>query len=140
MNITLTTKLDNVNWEELSEVFIKAPLSPREPSVIKKTFTNSMFKVMAFDDDKIIGAVRAISDGVSHAVIYDLVLLPEYQKKGIGKQMMNKLLNDSKVKTYMLYSVPGKEKFYEQFGFNTMKTAMARFSNPDKARGHGYIV
>lgn len=35
--------------------------------------------------------------------------------------------------------VPGREKFYERFGFRRMTTAMAIFENPEQAYAHGYL-
>jgi hypothetical protein len=38
-----------------------------------------------------------------------------------------------------LYAVPGKETFYEGFGFRRMTTAMAIFEDPTKAYANGYL-
>ena len=39
----------------------------------------------------------------------------------------------------LLYAVPGKEAFYQRFGFRRMRTAMAIFEHPQQAAEHDYI-
>jgi|SRR5579859_4317409 len=87
----------------------------------------------------LIGAGRAITDGIRYAVIFDVVVLPEYQKRGIGKQIMEYLIRYSKAANVLLHAVPGREEFYSKLGFRRMKTAMARFKDPEIQRERGYI-
>jgi predicted N-acetyltransferase YhbS len=64
-----------------------------------------------------------------------MVVLPEYQGKGIGKGMLDRLCDKLPVENIILYSVPGREGFYMKCGFKKMRTAMARLnkfmSDPD---------
>jgi ribosomal protein S18 acetylase RimI-like enzyme len=85
------------------------------------------------------GAGRALTDGVRFAVIFDVVVLPEYQGRGIGKQIMAFLAERSKAPNILLHAVHGKEGFYRKLGYRKMTTAMARFENPDAQRQRGYI-
>lgn len=55
----------------------------------------------------------------------------------IGISSLLHLVQTAKVDVVMLYSVPGKEKFYEQFGFRKMKTAMVITPSEDEARKRG---
>ena len=86
-----------------------------------------------------IGAGRALTDGIRFAVIFDVVVLPEYQGRGIGKQIMTFLVERSKAPNILLHAVAGKEGFYQKLGFRKMTTAMARFENPEAQRERGYI-
>jgi predicted N-acetyltransferase YhbS len=87
----------------------------------------------------LIGAGRAITDGLRYSVIFDVVLLPEYQGRGIGKQIMEFLADKSKGLTVLLYAMPGKEGFYSKLGYRKMKTAMAKFPNPEVQQKNGFI-
>ncbi|MDL1893438.1 GNAT family N-acetyltransferase, partial [Sphingobacteriales bacterium CHB3] len=62
----------------------RAPLGKRDPDFVEKTYRGSYVYCFVEDNGKLIGAGRAISDGVSNSAIYDVVVLPEYQGKGIG--------------------------------------------------------
>lgn len=140
MEITLSTNIDRISWLELAVVFERAPLGKkRDPELLETAFRNSLLRVFAFDGSVLVGAGRALSDGVWRAAIYDVAVLPEYQGKGIGSKIIQHLVQTAQVDVITLYSVPGKEKFYEQFGFRKMKTAMIITPNEAEARKRGLI-
>ncbi len=73
---------------------------------------------------KTIGMGRIISDGVSDAYIQDLVVLPEFRDKGIGKQLVQFLLKrckDNGILWIGLIAEPDKDGFYSTMGFKQMK-------------------
>ena len=96
---------------------------------------NTPFSITAFDNDNVIGIGRIIGDGALIWYIQDVIVLPEYQGKGIGKTIMNYLIEYAKSNsvpnedfTIGLMSAKGKEAFYEKFGF---------VSRPRENRGAG---
>lgn len=140
MEIILSTNIDSVSWEELARVFELAPLGKkRDPEKLEVAFRNSLLRVFAFHGTELVGAGRALSDGVWRAAIYDVAVLPEYQGRGVGSKIIRHLIQAANVDVVMLYSVPGKEKYYERFGFKKMKTAMAIFPSEEEARKRGLI-
>jgi len=48
-------------------------------------FINSTLVVSAWENERLIGAVRVLSDKMFRSIIYDLLFLPQFQNKGIGK-------------------------------------------------------
>jgi len=73
---------------------------------------------------KAIGMGRIISDGVSDAYMQDLVILPEYQKFGFGKKLVEKLVKycqQHQITWVALISEPGQDGFYSKIGFKKMK-------------------
>ena len=71
----------------------------------------------------------------------DIAILPDYQGRGPGKEMVGRLVRLSAGhKKIIPYSVPGTEAFYEGFGFRRTTTAMAIFEDPDTAFAKGYIA
>ena len=74
---------------------------------------------------KAVGMGRLLSDGVSDAYIQDLVVLNEYRGRGIGKYLVNELVNYCKSKKIMwigLIAEPNQDNFYEKLGFKKMKS------------------
>ena len=87
---------------------------------------NSAFLISAVHDDKTIGLARVVGDGGYVIIIVDVIVLPEYQGKGIGKTMMQKVMeyiNNSMQEEQFVFvnlmAAKGRESFYSQFGFET---------------------
>ena len=73
---------------------------------------------------KTIGMGRIISDGASDAYIQDLIIIPEYRNKGIGKQLVQFLLKcckDNGILWIGLIAEPDQDGFYSTIGFKQMK-------------------
>jgi GNAT superfamily N-acetyltransferase len=137
--IRYTQDLTAVDWQEAAEIFRQAPLGTREPEKLARAFRNSDACVVVYDDQRLIGLARALCDGEYQAAVYDVVLLPEYQGRQIGKLMMERLCEQLPVPNIILYAVPGREGFYRKCGFNKMLTAMAVLSPGMAQPGRGYL-
>jgi len=96
-----------------------------DPSAIKQLIAGSFAFAVAVNPSsgKAIGMGRIISDGVSDAYIQDLVVLSEYRGQGIGKQLVNALLDRCLSKGMLwigVISEPEQDGFYSSLGFKTM--------------------
>ena len=141
MTVTWTDTLDTVDWNELSELYRKAPLGNKSPERLKTVFTNSMFRRFGYEDGVLVAAGRALADGMDCSYICDVAILPSHQGRGLGDALISHLVELSRGHAkIILYSVPGKEAFYARYGFRRMTTAMAVFQDPDKATAQGYLA
>ena len=79
------------------------------------------------DAKKVVGFITAISDGVISAYIPLLEVLPEYQKNGIGKELVTRMLNSLK-DLYMIDLLCNEElqRYYEKFGMRSATGAFIR--------------
>lgn len=96
------------------------------PSIsdIKEALKNSFYTVCVIYNGKFIAMGRIVQSSNMCFFIKDVAVLPEYQGKGVGKLLIENMLEFIKNempygwKTYVeLISVHGKEGFYERFGF-----------------------
>ncbi len=141
MSLTWSHSIDQLDWNELAALYHAAPLGTKTPAGLKTAFTNSMFRCFVYENGRLVGAGRALADGVDCSYICDVALLPSHQGQGIGKQIVAELLKlSSGYRKVILYSVPGKEPFYKKFGFRRMTTAMAIFENQQQALERGYLA
>ena len=130
----------SIDWNELAHLYKIAPLGNKNPNDLKIAFSNSMYKCFVYGETKLIGVGRAIADGVDVSYLCDVAVHPEYQRRGIGKQIVRKLLEFSTgYNKILLFTSMGKEPFYSKLGFDKMTTAMAIFKNRERVLEMGLI-
>lgn len=95
----------------------------------KKALENSLFTIVAIDDDKILGMGRIVGDGAVICYVQDLVIIPEAQGRGVGRIIMERLTEYVKSiqleGTEMMLDLmcaKGRETFYENLGFISRPT------------------
>ncbi|MFH0728410.1 MAG: GNAT family N-acetyltransferase [Pseudomonadota bacterium] len=140
MDLSVKYGTKHLDWEEVCNLIRRAPLGTRDPEKLRYAAESSHTVCSAFMGDRLLGFGRAISDGQYQSAIYDVVVIPEMQNRGIGKSIMKALLSClPKETTVLIYSAPGKEGFYRPFGFCNLKTGMGLFPNPELSRSKGYL-
>ncbi|HPQ45422.1 MAG TPA: GNAT family N-acetyltransferase [Syntrophales bacterium] len=129
----------DVDWNTVSEILKRVGMTHYEPDVHRRAFEASYAKVFVYQSDQLIGFGRAISDGVFQAAIYDCAVHPEFQGRGIGKIIIETIMQSIQHCNAILYASPGKEGFYQRYGFRKMKTGMAYFQKSETMRDRGFI-
>ena len=138
MNFKLHNDFPSVNPEKLQDVYASVGWMNHNADIITKVFNASTHVTFAMDNDRVIGFGRALSDGVFNAAIYDVVVHADYQGMGIGRMIMNDLLQHlQNISCVHLISTTGNEDFYRSAGLKKAKTSMARYLNP--ARSEEYL-
>lgn len=64
----------------------------RQPAMLQTAYKNSLYILGAYADEKLVGIIRAVGDGVSIVFLQDLLVLPDYQRQGIGTKLMQAVL------------------------------------------------
>ncbi len=108
------------------------------PEKHKKAFAASYCTVFLYDQDKMVGFGRAISDGSYQTAIYDCAVVKAYQGKGLGKKIVQEIILHLQGCNIILYASPGQEGFYGKLGFRKMKTGMAYFINRESMSEKGF--
>jgi GNAT superfamily N-acetyltransferase len=129
-----------VDWDELSELYRVAPLGVKPPAALATVFGNSMFVRLVYSDDGLVGAGRALADGLDCAYIADVAVHPDHQGRGLGRAIIERLVAAAAGhKKIILYANPGAEGFYARLGFLPMNTAMAIWHDPAAAIESGIL-
>jgi ribosomal protein S18 acetylase RimI-like enzyme len=139
MELRIQTDTTNIDWERIPEILKEVGMNFHPADKHERAFANSRSVVFIFDGEALIGFGRAISDGECQAAIYDVAVLPAYQGKGIGRMIVQNLVQQTPNCNFILYASPGKEQFYEKENFRKMKTGMALFANAERMRERGFI-
>ncbi len=110
--------LDNIRPDALTGFFVGWP-NPPSPEILWRLLHKSAFRVLAVDIESgnVVGFINAISDGVLSAYIPLLEVLPSYQKRGIGGELVRQML-DRLNHLYMIDVCCDEhlEGFYSRFG------------------------
>jgi GNAT superfamily N-acetyltransferase len=130
MNITYTNA---ITVEDYNMLIDAVGWGTRDPDKVRMALDRTDYLVVAQADNRTIGMARVMQDGLQ-ALVMDVAVLPAYQKQGIGKEMMKRVMayldsisRDGGVFVNLM-SALGRESFYQQFGFER---------RPNEHRGPG---
>ncbi len=90
------------------------------PAMLEAAYRGSLKILAARDGDRLVGIVRMVGDG--HTIIYiqDILVLPDYQGRGIGKGLLSAAVDQYKdvyQKVLLTDNRPQTIQFYERSGF-----------------------
>lgn len=92
----------------------------QRPEMLRRAFAGSLCTLCAYDGGRIAGLVRAVGDGASVLYVQDLLVLPEYQRRGLGGRLLRELLArypDVYQTVLLTDDTPEHAAFYEHAGF-----------------------
>ena len=111
-----------VTVEEAIDLYIRSTLGERRPVDNKETFEamlkNANLTITAWDQDKLIGISRSLTDFAYVAYLADLAVDQQYQRMGIGKELIaqtQKRLGPNCM--IVLLAAPKANEYYEHIGF-----------------------
>ena len=96
-----------------------------QPQMLEKALSHSLVIYLALDGDAVVGLIRLVGDGFSSVFVQDLIVLPSYQRKGIGRALMKEALEDYKDVYQVQLVTEQTEKtlvFYRSMGFEILST------------------
>jgi len=108
-----------VNYDGLMKLFNQAGWSDKTSDLdrLHLMVENSQIVVTAWEEGKMIGFARCVTDYVFNGQINNVIVDQEYRGMGIGKELVSKILTDSNKVTYILRGDPDNIDFYKQIGF-----------------------
>ena len=96
-----------------------------QPEMLEQALSHSLAIYVALDGDAVVGLIRLVGDGFSSVLVQDLIVLPSYQRQGIGSALMKQALEDFKEVYQVQLATEQTEKnvgFYRSMGFETLST------------------
>ena len=123
MNIIYIDNKKDLPPEQLNKLFVAVGWSDgsETPDMIQKGYripwVNSTIVISAWDNERLIGAVRVLSDTMFRSIIYDLMVLPEYPNKGIGKELVKRCIGHFPNSEWLVQTTKEISNYYEKNGF-----------------------
>lgn len=90
------------------------------PRQLEQAFHQSLFVIAAYDDEELVGLIRAVGDGLTIVFIQDLLVYPHYQRQGIGRNLLEQTLERFKDIYQIQLATEQSDKnlaFYRELGF-----------------------
>ncbi len=118
----IITPEEFINILKNSTLGLRRPIDDSE--TIKGMIDNADIIITALLDDKIVGVARAITDFNYCCYLSDLAVDTNYQNRGIGKQLINKVQEQLNRKCkIILLSAPDATEYYPKIGFTQHNSA-----------------
>lgn len=99
----------------------------RSPEQIRLAIEQSNLLAHAWEGNRLVGTARVLTDGVYYATLWDVIVDPEFQGRGIGTALVRRAIEpflDRGFSFIALFSAVGREGFYERLGFRPHPRAM----------------
>ena len=115
---------DTMTGEEYNEMRLSVDWKPITEGQARRGLEHTTFLAAARDDGKIVAMGRMLFDFGYTAYLGDVIVRPEYQGRGIGKKIVEHLINQTMEAAhenerimFILGAAKDKEGFYEKLGF-----------------------
>lgn len=114
-----TELIQAVGWERYTNM-----------EVLAAALAGSLFGVVAVHEGRIIGTGRILGDGARHFTLNDIMVHPDFQRRGVGTAIVDALMDylneHAPRKAYIhLFTEKAKAPFYERYGFGTPFTGLS---------------
>ena len=115
---------ENITIEEFLEIIESVGFKTYSKEQVEKALKNTMYMVKAKIDNKVVGIGRVVGDYSIVCCLSDICVRPEYQGKGIGLKIVNRLremieegVKEGEKMQIELTPTAGNEEFYKKAGF-----------------------
>lgn len=113
---------EKINMEEIKALYTSVGWTnyTDHPEMLKNAYEHSLKIYGAYVEGKLAGIIRVVGDGYSILYIQDILIFPEYQRKGIGTKLLKKILDEYDEvyqKILLTDNKPDTVAFYKSLGF-----------------------
>lgn len=127
-----------IDLQQLQALFQAAAFWAKERSQedLAVAIAHSDPVVTVWDRERLIGFARALSDGIYRATLWDVVIHPDYQGRGLGSKLVETILSHPKLsrveRVYLMTT--HQQQFYEKIGFQpNATTTMVLYNSASEA-------
>lgn len=124
-DLAIKEGLDGLTPARISTLYRRAPLlrPVGSPEQVWKMFENASLVLTAWHNSHLIGIARVLTDGVLYSYLCDLAVEPDVQRLGVGKALINEVLERCKGTELVLRDSDISASYYEYLGFKRVENA-----------------
>lgn len=126
--LTLRDTLDGLSPARIATLYRRAPLLRKTDNADRlwRAFEASSLVLTLWESDRLVGLARVLTDGVSTAYLCDLAVEPDVQGAGVGKRLIDEVLERCRGAELVLRDSNLSTGFYERLGFEPVDNAWVR--------------
>lgn len=126
--LTIRIGLEGLTPARIATLYRRAPLlrPVDDASKVWQMFEQSSFVLAAWDKQQLVGIARVLSDGVLYSYLCDLAVEPDVQGKGVGKALINAVVEQCKGTELVLRDSDISSTYYAHLGFERVENAWVR--------------
>ena len=118
MTITYDDTRKDLPCEQLQRLFMSAGWSDgSNTAYMNQPFIHSTLVISAWENERLVGVVRVLSDTIIRSIIYDLVIDPEFQSRGIGKELVRRCIAHFPDSEWLVQTTEEIYDYYQKIGF-----------------------
>ena len=127
-NLEIREGLDGVTAARIATLYRRAPLlrPVDNPKRVMEMFRNSSLVLTAWMNGHLVGIARVLSDGVLYSYLCDLAVEPDVQRVGVGRALIDEVLDRCKGTDLVLRDSDISSGFYAHLGFKRVTNAWVR--------------
>ena len=94
-----------------------------DPAALRNGFANSLLTLAAYEEAALAGLIRVVGDGHTIVFVQDILVRPQFQRRGIGSVLLQAVLNRyAGVRQIELFTddTPETAAFYRSMGFREL--------------------
>lgn len=126
--LTLRDTLEGLTPARIATLYRRAPLLRKtdNPDRLWKAFQDSSLVLTLWERDRLVGLARVLTDGVQSAYLCDLAVEPDVQGAGVGKRLIDEILDRLAGVELVLRDSNLSSGFYERLEFEAVENAWSR--------------
>jgi ribosomal protein S18 acetylase RimI-like enzyme len=123
--VELREGTDGLTPARIATLYRRAPLHrpTTRPEALRTMFANASLVLAAWQGEQLVGVARLLTDGVLHSYLCDLAVEPDVQRQGLGKALVNEVLDRLGDTRLVLRDSDLSTGFYEHLGFRRVENA-----------------
>ena len=127
-DLSLRDDLEGLTAARIATLYRRAPLLRKtdNPGALMAAFEASNLVLTLWERDRLVGLARVLTDGATTSYLCDLAVEPDVQGAGVGKRLVDEIMERCKGTELVLRDSNLSSGFYDRLGFQAVDNAWVR--------------